>query len=490
MTICQKIKTIKQIRPASIALLASLMSVTLFSISSLSHAQQNLPTMGEPAEAALSLLEEQQLGAQFYRQIRASLPIARDVLTEEYIQTLGTKLALASGKAAGRKFTFFVINDPSINAFAIPGGYVGVNIGLITAMDKEEQLAGVVAHEVAHVTQRHHARAFAVSSQYSFRAAATVLAAVLLSQASPEAGQAALAAGIAATQQSAINFTRGNEEEADRIGIEVLANARYNPAAMAESFDILRRKNSLNTSNSQLQYLRTHPLDNNRIAEARDRANNQPSRPDVPQADFQIFKARLAILASDDAVQQQRAFQAQFESKPTAGNLYGIALLHAGANRFELAKEYLDKLDELEPGHPSAILLRADVLTLEQNLAGARKLLNELYATYPQRYSVVEKLVQLQIQQRQLSQAMRTSKRYIRSSNNPHPLAWRELASIEQQLGQTASSHESLAHYFIGLNERSRAHSQLQLALQHVEPESKDELRLKARMNTLTSASR
>ena len=174
-------------------------------------------------------------------------------------------------------------------------------------MDYEEQLAAVVAHEVAHVTQRHHARAFATGTRSSVSTAAAVLAAILIGQASPQAGQAALAAGLAATRQSAINFTRSNEIEADRIGIEILANAQYDASAMAESFDILRRKNSLNTANLQLEYLRTHPLDNNRIAEAADRASSvRSSRRRVQQHDFQLFKARLAVLTSLDEGQLTR----------------------------------------------------------------------------------------------------------------------------------------------------------------------------------------
>ncbi len=487
MPICQYKKSYPLLRKARFALAASLLTTSVIMIPTSTHSQQNLPSMGEPADTALSPIQEQALGDQFMRQIRASMPLLRDVQSEEYIQALGTKLALASGKGSDRRFTFFVINDARVNAFAIPGGYVGVNIGLVSAMDLEEQLAGVVAHEVAHVIQRHHARAFALSSQYSVRAAATILAAILIGQASPEAGQAALAAGIAATQQSAINFTRTNEMEADRIGIEVLSNARYNPSAMAESFAILRRKNSLNTSNNQLQYLRTHPLDNNRIAEAKDRANTKPHRPLVPQFDFQIFKARLAVISSGDAAQLQRTYQAQFDREPTTENTYGLALLHSEANRFDQATRYLDELDSLAPKHPIATLLRADVLQKQGNLEEASTLLDEMYALHPERYSVIEKRVQLHVQQRELSQAMRISKRYIRTIDNPNPLAWRQLASVQQQLGATSASHESLAQYFIGLNELRRAQSQLQLALQHVVPESKDELRLRASLKSLSN---
>jgi len=209
--------------------------------------QSNLPSMGEPADSALSPREEQAIGRQLMRQIRATLPLARDTQLEEYIDTLGQKLVQASGRQTGG-FNFFIIQDKAINAFAIPGGYIGVNQGLIEAMDYEEQLAGVLAHEIAHVTQRHHARTFATGKSRSLSAAATILAAILIGQASPEAGQAALAAGLAVTQQTSINFTRSNEIEADRIGIDILRSAEFDPTAMAESFAILERKNRLNTA--------------------------------------------------------------------------------------------------------------------------------------------------------------------------------------------------------------------------------------------------
>ena len=441
--------------------------------------------MGEPADNALSPIQEKQLGAQFMRQIRASMPLVRDVPTSEYIQSLGNRLALASGKASHLDFSFFVINDHEINAFAIPGGYVGINIGLIDAMSREEQLAGVIAHEVAHVTQRHHARAFAIGNQYSVRTAATILAAILIGQASAEAGQAALAAGMAATQQSAINFTRTNEIEADRIGIEILTNAQYDPTAMAESFAILRRKNRLNTSRGALQYLRTHPLDNNRIAEAKDRANVKTVVSSTSQTDFQIFKARLAVLATEDSGQLLRTFQARNKGNSTTETLYGIALLHAQANRFDEALNYLDKLKDRIKSHPVAELTRADVLEKRGQLDASAAVLAALHEEDPLRFSVVEKLTDLLTRQRKLSQAMTTSKNYLRRAPRPNPMAWRQLASIEQRLGLQAASHESLSRYFVGLNEGGRAVSQLKLALQYVEPGSNDELRLEARLNEL-----
>lgn len=447
-------------------------------------AQQNLPSMGEPADSALSPLEERELGAQFMRQIRARLPLIRDVQLNEYIQELGNRLVAASGRQDINNFHFFIIQNPQINAFAIPGGYVGVNAGLIDAMSREDQLASVVAHEVAHVTQRHHARAYATGNRASISAAAAILAAIIIGQASPQAGQAALAAGLAASQQSSINFTRGNEVEADRIGIEILSNAEYNPRAMAESFDILRRKNSLNTSSLQLEYLRTHPLDNNRIAEATDRASLKPNTPRLPSLSYALFRARLAVLTSRDLAQTLRIYKAQHDKNAQPDSAYAIALIQQHNNRNDEARRYLDSLDSNTLSAPAFQLLLAE-LSYQSDPEKAEMILAALSNLYPERYSIVEQRLELLTQDRKLQQARRVASRYIRDSDNTHPLAWHKLASIQQQLNDKAGSHESLSRYFEQLGEIGLARSQLELALREVKPGTQDQIRMEASLKGL-----
>jgi len=466
------------------AVVARLIGVLLTLAFTAIYAQQNLPDMGEPADSALSPAEEQQLGAQFMRQIRTQLPLVKDVQLNEYIQNLGNRLVLASGKGDARNFTFFIIDDPLINAFAIPGGYVGINSGLIAAMPFEEQLASVVAHEVAHVTQRHHARAFATSNRATLSTAAAVLAAILIGQASPEAGQAALAAGLAASQQSAINFTRSNEVEADRIGIEILENAQYDPRAMAETFSILRRKNSLNTSAGQLEYLRTHPLDNNRIAEAADRAATKPIVARVTKQDYSLFRARMGIIGSNDAGQLKRVYLANHKKSPTVESAYALALINQRANLADQAKRYLSELDELVSTHPMVELLRADIASI-RNDDTDDQLLEALSDLYPERYSIVEKHLDQLIRDRKLIDASNVVKRYIRDSSRTNPLAWRQLAGIQEELGDKAGSHESLAKYFEELDELGRAAGQLELAIMQVSPSSQDKVRLDASLRNL-----
>lgn len=448
-------------------------------------AQQNLPSMGEPADEALSPVEEERLGADFMRQIRGSLPLVRDVRIDEYVQALGNRLALASNRGTDitgeGDFTFFVVDDPQVNAFAIPGGYVGLYVGLIDVMEREEQLAGVVAHEVAHVTQRHHARAFATGQRSSMGAAAAILAALLIgTAASAEAGQAALAAGLAASQQRAINFTRGNEVEADRIGIEILANAAYDPSAMAESFGILRRKNRLNTAGLQLEYLRTHPLDDNRIAEATDRAAGMPHRAPVPDADFLQFKARLAVLTTRDRGELRRTMAARHAKRPSVYTAYGLTMIALQDGAPKTARATFDALRGLAGENPGVDLLETELMEAEGERDGALRRLAELDALYPGRYSIVERRLEDLTDARRLGDAVAVANRYLRDVQHPDPRAWRALAGLREQLGDPAGSHEALARWFEELNEDSRAEGQLELALAQVAVASQDELRLRA----------
>ncbi|MBX2879430.1 MAG: M48 family metalloprotease [Granulosicoccus sp.] len=452
------------------------------------QAQQNLPQMGEPADNALSPQQEKRLGRQFMRQIRAQLPLIRDTQTNEYLMNLGTRLAASVRASETREFSFFIIDDLTINAFAIPGGYIGVNAGLAQAMQREEQLAGVIAHEIAHVTQRHHARAYASAGKNRMSTAAAILAALLIGSSNPEAGQAALAAGLAISQQSSVNYTRSHEYEADRIGIGILANAGLDPAAIAETFEIMRRRNSLNTSSNQIEYLRTHPLDNNRIAEARSRANRmRKPKHRARQINFSLFQARLSVLSTNDEAQLQHQYQARWARDNDTAAGYALALLAAQNNQFEKANDYLQPAIKAYPDNMFIRLLEARLLQARGKILPSTALYEELMSVYPGRYPIVEQYAEHLSGQRKFSEAAAIIKRYQRNTSSPNPLAWRELANIQEQLGQQSTSHESLARYFLALDELGRAKQQLELALRKTDRGSKDELRLSAQLRRISA---
>jgi len=469
--------------------LLALVSLMLLASASSASARQNLPGLGEPADAQLSPAAELKLGKRFMRQIRAQVPLIEDIQVVEYIEALGSRLAVNIDSPENHEFTFFVVNSASINAFAIPGGFIGFNSGLIDAMNNEDQLAAVVGHEIAHITQRHHARSISSGTRSRLTTAFAVLAAVLIGQSNPQAGQAALAAGLAASQQSLINFTRANEYEADRVGIEILAGASYNPAAMAEAFEILKRKNSLNVGSFQLEYLRTHPLDNTRIAEAKNRATALQGRDHLnTRLEFAIFQARTRVLTSRDLTHLEREYLAKAESSRSterAAANYALAMIQTERRRFGEAIKRLESLLESYPDNINIQLLAARAWFESGDPKRGIERLQLLTSIFPDNYSVTNMLVGQYIDSRRLEEAQSLLKRYLKSSPQANNFAWRDLANVEENLGDSSASHEALARYFTGLNELARARQQLTLALSVVDRGTPDELRLNARIREL-----
>ena len=229
----------------------------------------DLPDIGSPANSVLSREKEQQIGRSIYRSLVDTDRVMNDPEIQEYVQDIGLKLA-SQAQDGDYRFTFFVVNDAAINAFALPGGYVGVHSGLILATESESELAGVLAHEISHVTQRHISRAVFANQRDSILTMAAMLGAILLGAVggSPDVitGAIATAQGVSAQQQ--INFTRANEYEADRVGVGVLAAAGFDPMGMPNFFETLARQTGPLASQAP-EFLRTHPVTVNRIAETR-----------------------------------------------------------------------------------------------------------------------------------------------------------------------------------------------------------------------------
>ncbi len=242
--------------------------------SGLAGAQESgvrLPDIGSSAASIASPEEMREYGASMLRELRSYNLVFDDPLVSDYINSLGYRLVSFSD-GASQPFTFFVVRSNDINAFAAPGGYLGFNIGLINSVGSEDELAAVIGHEIAHITQQHTLRAFEDSKKVSLPIALAMLGAlVAASGRSDDAGQAAIMGGVSLMQQRAINFTRYDEIEADRIGIQTLARAGYDPLAMADTFGMFQRIMRTNGIDVP-EFLRTHPVDVNRIADAKARA--------------------------------------------------------------------------------------------------------------------------------------------------------------------------------------------------------------------------
>ena len=266
--------------------------------------------------------------------------VVEDPQIAEYINEIGHRIA-AQTNDGDHEFTFFVIDDSRINAFALPGGYIGVHTGLIEASRNEDELAGVVAHEVAHVTQRHIARAVHANSRQSMLTTALMLGAMILGAAGGDSDvvQAGVAIGQGSAVQQQINFTRSNEYEADRIGIKALTDAGFDAYGMASFFEVMSRQDTSSPDSRIPDFLRTHPVTTERISEARARAKDYPRVHSEDSPSYGIARSRIVVQRFDTARGAVEHFERVPYSRQTEFERYGRAVAyqrdgrHADANK-------------------------------------------------------------------------------------------------------------------------------------------------------------
>jgi predicted Zn-dependent protease len=303
-----------------------------------------LPDFGSPADVALSKSREAQLGRGVMAQLRTAGVVVDDPQLTEYISSLGSQLASRANNG-DFQFHFFFVKDDQINAFALPGGYVGVNSGLLLATNNENELAGVLAHEISHVTQRHIARAMYDNERVSIVSMAAMLAAILLGAASN--GHSDALAGVVAgtqglTQQHQINFTRGNEIEADRVGMDLLSSAGFDPNGMSSFFEEIGKRYG-----AQEQYipalLQSHPVTTERIAEARARARQLPQTKHPDSAGYGLARARMQVLSAATPEAAFALFKDQGDSNNPADR-YGLALSQMRMNLNDNAERIMHDL--------------------------------------------------------------------------------------------------------------------------------------------------
>ena len=328
-----------------------------------SEAQQGLPDFGSPADSVLTKSRERLLGEGVVFELRRAGAIVDDALLNEYIRLLGSRL-VSQVNDGDYAFRFFMIDDDSINAFAMPGGVIGVHTGLLLATDNESELAGVLAHEIAHVTQRHIARAMLDQQRGSIAAMAASIASILIAAAtdvSTDAASAISTASQAAAIQRQINFTRDNEYEADRIGMDVLARAEFDPNGMVSFFEELGRLDNTSSANVIPEMLMTHPTSNARISESRGRARQLPRIEHEDSVAYGLVKARIRVLSATRPTEVLAYYAARSDSSDP-GDRYGLALSLARAGRDDEAERLFSELSAEYPGVIAFRIGRAEAL--------------------------------------------------------------------------------------------------------------------------------
>ena len=427
-------------------------------------AQVRLPDFGDASEETLSPADERALGEAFMREIRSRLTLVGDPLVEQYVQSLGYRL-VASSDRQDLGFTFFVVEDESLNAFAAPGGFIGINSGLVLATRSESELASVLAHEIAHVTQRHIARAFEHASRSNLPVLAGILAAIVIGAQDVEAGQATAAAVIGSSAQRRINFTRQNELEADRIGIRLLADAGFDPGEMAGVFEKLQ--NAARYSQRPPEFLSTHPVTTNRIAEARDRAARLPYRQHRSSEAYYLVRVTLRVRIARDAQHVlDRLIEelATGQTQSAAANAYGQALAMARLGREHDARAVLERLVE---SHPDNMTFRAGLAgnaARTGDLSQALALYSEGLDLYPDDKGLVRGHAAALIEAGRPGGALELIDGY----GQLHAIdteMYRLRADAHGRLGRTLESRADLAEHYYLSGRLEQAIHQLRLAI-------------------------
>ncbi|OGT30941.1 MAG: hypothetical protein A3E87_08150 [Gammaproteobacteria bacterium RIFCSPHIGHO2_12_FULL_35_23] len=426
----------------------------------------NLPKLGIPGNSGLTITEENELGLRFIQAIKTQLPLVSDPIIVDYVQTLGNRL-VAHSDSPRRTFYFFVVNDVAINAFAGPGGYICVNTGLILVARSEAELAAVMAHEIAHVTQRHIARAIESLKRVQVANIAATLAAAAVASSNPQAAAGLATAANAGSTQAMINFTRSHEEEADRVGMQTLANSGYQPISMANFFARLQKQTQLNDTDEIPEILRTHPLTSNRLAEAESRSSLykvKNPRPNNPE--FYLIQARILALTSNNALGLIRNLQTSVAKNPSEATLYAYTLALTKANQLQKASSVVQTLLSKDPSEPLFMMAKASILAAERQSSQALGILATAYQANPNYLPLIIQYADLLIINNQANTAMKLlNKVQARFENNELYLSL--LAQAQGRAGQLAKAYQTRAKIYLLNNNPDGAIIQLQQALSY-----------------------
>jgi predicted Zn-dependent protease len=363
--------------------------VLLFSLSSVAQNDRiPLPDMGNSASNFLSEKEEGEYADALIRQMRAYDVLIDDPQISGYFQNMGFQLVAQSDRPE-KSFHFVVLDESRINAFAAPGGVIALHSGLILAADSEHEVAGVLAHEVAHITQLHLYRSLESSQRMSIPIALAMLGLILAG--GSEAVTGALMGGTALSQQMRINFTRANEYEADRIGITTLYRAGFDPHGMPDFFAKLGRTTRANGEGPP-EFLRTHPVTVNRIAEAESRVATMPTVKVENSLDFYLMQSRMRALLTDQPAEAIIHFKdlldKGFSGNRKTGVQYGLAIALQRRGSYQEAHELLIELMKNDPGRLSYQLQMAALDLEMKETEGAVLRLGRLYHDFPGNHAI------------------------------------------------------------------------------------------------------
>jgi predicted Zn-dependent protease len=463
-------------------ILAMSLSFTLITSPTIAQSNKNkLPSIGAAGFSALSIEKEQLIGNAMMKQIRASQPILHDPVLSEYINSLGNTL-VKNANDVNYAFDFFIVRAKELNAFAFFGGHIGIHSGLITKAENESELASVIAHEISHVTQRHLARRLESQTRNQPLSLAGVASGILLGLINPGLGMAALTTSLALTQQAGINYTRGNEKEADRVGIALLANSGFDPMGAANFFGKMSEQYRYVSKVPPM--LLTHPLPESRISDARVRAQNYPFVLLKPNLEFELVKARITARYESSPKRNIGNFNdllRKKEYKIKEAALYGLALSYLENKSAIKAREIVEQLLKSDPNNLFYVDAISDIYIETKEYQKAITLLKRLNNLMQNNQIVALNYANVLQKANKLDQASVVLQDLLIAQPN-HFLANDLLTTVYRKQDKVGAMHASKAEVFVLLGVYSKAIDELQTAIKFSKDSSLFKKRLKARI--------
>ena len=435
--------------------------VLLFN-SALKAEANELPELGDRATQYLSPQKEKEIGQSFLRRLIRNTDYVTDHELKHYLQKIGDQVA-RSADLRGVELVFNLIGSNELNAFAVPGGYITFNTGLLLNTERESELASVVAHEIAHLSQRHLPRLIARSQDNKLPTTAAIIGSILIGG---QAGLAGLTLTNAQLLSNQLRYTRDFEREADAVGIQLLSNAGFDPFAMTQFFNKLERY-SRTKGSSTPEFLRTHPLSYSRIAEAEQRAQQLPKVDHANSLEYHLVRAKIQALYSSDRIDPVLYFEKQTSDLPARELIaakYGLATALAEERHYSEAEKILAPLIADAPQNHYFQILQASIEESSGRGTEAIERLTRLSERNPELHFVVYYLASTLLSSGNAEEAKKVTRYHLRRRANDYQL-YRLLSRINVELGQIPEAHQADAEYHALLGDNQRAIASLKLAL-------------------------
>jgi len=444
--------------------------------------RDNLPDLGDVTASRYSAQQEHDLGRMWLKMFRNSVKTVNDPLMQDYVEGLLYRLASHS-ELKDRRLETVIVDNATINAFAVPGGVIGVHNGIFLYTDNEAQLAGVLAHEIAHLSQRHFSRSMDNAKQSTIPTLAGLLAGVVLAATTgADAGIAAITATQAAALDSQLRFSRQHEQEADRLGMETLSKANMDPNGIPSMF-VNMNANRRYARSKPPEFLLTHPLTDSRISDSANRARQYPRQVYTDNLNFQLMRMRAALQHSKNPEDLLKNWQDDSGVNGEARR-YGAVIALIALNRWQEADEQLAALLKDDGSRIAYQLAKADILVGQKRYGDAIRLLQSQLAIVPNNNPYTVKLAEVLQLDNQFDEADKVLSLQSRQRPND-PNLWYQLAEVRGLAGNILGVHIARAEYFILQAQFERAKMQLRYAYELTVSNKIQQGRIKQRLRDI-----